>query len=54
MNQSTAPKIDHVTLAVLQNGLNLLAVQAYYQQLAIGLVLILAVSFESVQFRRRR
>jgi ribose transport system permease protein len=28
---------------VLQNGLNLLAVSSYYQQIAIGAVLVLAV-----------
>ena len=31
-------------VAIAQNGLNLLAVQSYYQQMAIGAVLILAVN----------
>ena len=35
--------IGALIMGVLQNGLNLLAVQAYYQQMAIGGVLILAV-----------
>ncbi len=35
--------IGALIMGVLQNGLNLLAVQAYYQQMAIGAVLILAV-----------
>ena len=30
-------------MGVLQNGLNLLAVSSYYQQIAIGSVLVLAV-----------
>jgi ABC-type xylose transport system permease subunit len=30
-------------MGVLQNGLNLLAVPSFYQQIAIGAVLILAV-----------
>ncbi len=38
---------------VLQNGLNLLAVQAYYQQMAIGIVLIAAVWLDQVRDRRR-
>jgi ABC-type xylose transport system permease subunit len=39
-------------MGVLQNGLNLLAVQSYYQQMAIGAVLILAVFIDQYQFRR--
>jgi ribose/xylose/arabinose/galactoside ABC-type transport system permease subunit len=35
--------IGALIMGVLQNGLNLLAVQAYYQQMAIGAVLIFAV-----------
>lgn len=38
-------------MGVLQNGLNLLAVQAYYQQMAIGAVLVLAVWLDQVQRR---
>jgi len=33
-----------IIMGILQNGLNLLAVPAYYQQLAVGAVLILAVA----------
>lgn len=43
--------IGALIMGVLQNGLNLLAVQAYYQQMAIGAVLILAVWLD--QLRRR-
>lgn len=35
-----------LTISVLQNGLTLLAIPSYYQQVAIGIVLILALSFE--------
>ncbi len=38
-------------MGVLQNGLNLMSVPAYYQQLAVGGVLILAVSFNSFDFK---
>lgn len=40
-------------MGILQNGLNLLTVPAYYQQLAIGIILILAVSLKSTDFTRR-
>ena len=39
-------------MGVLQNGLNLLAVQSYYQQMAIGGVLILAVFIDQYQLRK--
>ena len=41
--------IGALIMGVLQNGLNLLAVQSYYQQMAIGAVLILAVFSTSSQ-----
>jgi len=44
--------IGALIMGVLQNGLNLLAVQAYYQQMAIGAVLILAVWIDQLQYRR--
>lgn len=44
--------IGALIMGVLQNGLNLLAVQPYYQQMAIGAVLILAVFIDQYQIRR--
>ena len=44
--------IGALIMGVLQNGLNLLAVQSYYQQMAIGAVLIFAVWLD--QSTRRR
>lgn len=44
--------IGALIMGVLQNGLNLLAVQSYYQQMAIGAVLILAVFIDQYQLRR--
>lgn len=44
--------IGALVMGVLQNGLNLLAVQSYYQQMAIGAVLIFAVWLD--QSGRRR
>lgn len=44
--------IGALIMGVLQNGLNLLAVQSYYQQMAIGAVLILAVFLDQLQSRR--
>lgn len=41
--------IGALIMGVLQNGLNLLAVQSYYQQMAIGAVLILAVFVDQWQ-----
>jgi ribose/xylose/arabinose/galactoside ABC-type transport system permease subunit len=43
--------VGALIMGVLQNGLNLLAVQAYYQQMAIGAVLILAVFIDQFQSR---
>lgn len=45
--------IGALIMGVLQNGLNLLAVQSYYQQMAIGAVLILAVWLDQSTRRRR-
>ena len=44
--------IGALIMGVLQNGLNLLAVQSYYQQMAIGSVLILAVFIDQWQVRK--
>ena len=44
--------IGALIMGVLQNGLNLLAVQSYYQQMAIGAVLILAVFIDQYQMRK--
>ncbi|MEM7442927.1 MAG: ABC transporter permease [Pseudomonadota bacterium] len=43
--------IGALIMGVLQNGLNLMAVQSYYQQMAIGAVLIFAVWLD--QFNRK-
>jgi ribose transport system permease protein/inositol transport system permease protein len=43
--------VGALIMGVLQNGLNLLAVQSYYQQMAIGAVLILAVFIDRLQSR---
>ncbi|SFC40234.1 ABC transporter permease [Tropicimonas isoalkanivorans] len=44
--------VGALIMGVLQNGLNLLAVQSYYQQMAIGAVLILAVFIDQYQLRK--
>ncbi|WP_343080017.1 ABC transporter permease [Ostreiculturibacter nitratireducens] len=44
--------IGALIMGVLQNGLNLLAVQSYYQQMAIGAVLVLAVFIDQYQIRK--
>jgi len=44
--------IGALIMGVLQNGLNLLAVQSYYQQMAIGGVLVLAVFIDQYQVRK--
>ena len=46
--------IGALIMGVLQNGLNLLAVQSYYQQIAIGAVLILAVYIDQFQAAKER
>ena len=46
--------VGALIMGVLQNGLNLLAVQSYYQQIAIGAVLILAVYIDQLQSERER
>ena len=43
--------IGALIMGVLQNGLNLLAVRPFYQQIAIGAVLVLAVWFDRVNSR---
>jgi ribose/xylose/arabinose/galactoside ABC-type transport system permease subunit len=44
--------VGALIMGVLQNGLNLLAVQSYYQQMAIGAVLVLAVFIDQYQLRK--
>lgn len=46
--------VGALIMGVLQNGLNLLAVQSYYQQIAIGIVLILAVYIDQFQSAREK
>jgi ribose transport system permease protein/inositol transport system permease protein len=43
--------IGALIMGVLQNGLNLLAVQSYWQQMAIGTVLIVAVWLDQIRAR---
>ena len=43
--------IGALIMGVLQNGLNLLAVPSFYQQMAIGAVLVLAVWFDQARTR---
>jgi ribose/xylose/arabinose/galactoside ABC-type transport system permease subunit len=45
--------IGALIMGVLQNGLNLLAVSSFYQQMAIGSVLVLAVWLDQVNRARR-
>lgn len=45
--------IGALIMGVLQNGLNLMAVQSYYQQMAIGAVLIAAVWLDQIRIRGR-
>src|SRR5260370_25475846 len=44
--------IGALIMGVLQNGLNLLAVSSFYQQMAIGTVLVLAVWLDQVNRAR--
>jgi len=46
--------VGALIMGVLQNGLNLLAVQSYYQQIAIGAVLILAVYIDQMQAEKEK
>jgi len=45
--------IGALIMGVLQNGLNLLAVSSFYQQMAIGTVLVLAVWLDQINRTRR-
>tara|TARA_B100000700_G_C14926943_1_gene799929 strand:- start:452 stop:1321 length:870 start_codon:yes stop_codon:yes gene_type:complete len=45
--------IGALIMGVLQNGLNLLAVQSYYQRMAIGAVLIIAVWFDQINRKNK-
>ena len=44
--------VGALIMGVLQNGLNLLAIQPYYQQMAIGAILILAVYLDRLQAKK--
>jgi ribose transport system permease protein len=44
--------VGALIIGVLQNGLTLLAIPSYYQQVAIGCVLILAVAFDRFEMGR--
>ena len=46
--------VGALIMGVLQNGLNLLAVQSYYQLIAIGAVLVLAVYIDQLQSEKER
>jgi ribose transport system permease protein len=46
--------VGALIMGVLQNGLNLLGVQSYYQQVAIGAVLVLAVWIDQLQSSKER
>jgi ribose/xylose/arabinose/galactoside ABC-type transport system permease subunit len=46
--------IGILLIGVLANGLTLMNVSAYYQQIIIGLIIIFAVFFDQVVKRRRR
>ncbi len=46
--------VGALIMGVLQNGLNLLGVQSYYQQVAIGAVLIFAVWIDQLQSAREK
>jgi len=45
--------IGALIMGVLQNGLNLMAVPSFYQQIAIGSILVLAVWLDRIRDRRR-
>jgi len=44
--------IGALIMGILQNGLNLMAIPAFYQQVAIGSVLVLAVWLDRIRDRR--
>jgi ribose/xylose/arabinose/galactoside ABC-type transport system permease subunit len=46
--------IGALIMGVLQNGLNLLAVRPFYQQIAIGAVLVLAVWLDRINSKEGR
>ena len=45
--------VGALIMGVVQNGLNLLAVQSYWQQMAIGTVLVAAVWLDQIRARGR-
>lgn len=46
--------VGALIMGVLQNGLNLMAVSSFYQQILIGVVLVLAVWLDQINQRRAR
>jgi ribose transport system permease protein len=46
--------VGALIMGVLQNGLNLLAVPSFWQQVAIGMVLILAVYIDQLQTSKEK
>lgn len=49
----TGTMVGALIMGVVQNGLNLLAVQSYWQQMAIGTVLVVAVWLDQMRARGR-
>jgi ribose/xylose/arabinose/galactoside ABC-type transport system permease subunit len=45
--------VGAMVMGVLQNGLNLMAVPPFYQQIAIGVILVAAVWMDRVRAERR-
>jgi ribose/xylose/arabinose/galactoside ABC-type transport system permease subunit len=43
--------IGALIMSVLRNGLNLLNIQSYYQQVVIGVVIVLAVALDRLRKR---
>ena len=47
--QATGTLVSAILLAVIRNGLNLLNVSSFWQQIVIGLVIALAVGFDVIR-----
>lgn len=45
----TGTLIGAFIMSVLRNGLNLLNIQSYYQLVAIGLVIVIAVAIDKIR-----
>ena len=41
--------LGSMVIAILQNGMNMMSVGSYYQDIIIGLVLIVAVSIDAIK-----